>query len=436
MITFPDTIFALSSGALPSGVAVIRISGRQAGPALRSLMGQLPEARKAVYGRFRTETGEQLDSGIALYLPGPGSFTGEDVCELHIHGGHACVAALLQEIGRRPGFRMAEAGEFTRRAFLNGRMDLTQVEGFADLLASETEAQRKLALASAEGRLRNLYEGWRRQLIRARAMIEAELDFSEEDDVPGSVSDIARAEVESLAASMKEHVRGFHRAEIVRNGFDVVIVGKPNVGKSSLMNALAKRDVAIVSDEAGTTRDLIEIALDVDGLKIRLTDTAGLRDAASAVEQIGVGRARQRAETADLVLLLSEGTGGKPELPGIDESRIMRIDSKTDIHARREGRLGVSTVTGAGLDELVEQLGGKARRAVGSVAGVAAGRERQQFLLTDAASAIEAALATWNAPEMAGEELRIASERLSSITGGIGVEDLLDVIFREFCIGK
>ena len=331
-LDFPDTIVALSSGRLPAGIAVIRISGTQTRFVVETIAGNLPEPRTARYAAFRTPDGATIDSGLILFFPAPHSFTGEDCAEFQVHGGKAVVTALLDTLSAIPGVRHAEAGEFTRRAFLNGKLDLTKTEALADLISAETEAQRRLAVLNAEGAQSLLYSGWRQRLIYARAMIEAELDFADELDVPGSVADIVWADMEKLLGEIREHIGSFHRAEIIRDGYDVVIVGAPNAGKSSLLNALARRDAAIVSDEPGTTRDLVELALDLNGIKVRLTDTAGIREGAGKVEAIGIGRARQRAEAADLVLLLIDPAAETP-VPVLVNPNVIHIGTKADLRA-------------------------------------------------------------------------------------------------------
>ncbi len=330
-IEFPDTIVALSSGRLPSGIAVIRISGKQTRFAVETIAGKLPEPRMATYATLRTPSGETIDSGLILFFPGPHSFTGEDCAEFQIHGGKAVVAALLDTLTSIPGVRHAEAGEFTRRAFLNGKLDLVETEALADLISAETEAQRRLAVLNADGAQSQLYADWRRRLIHARAMIEAELDFADESDVPGSVADIVWADMQRLLSEVRAHIGGYHRAEIIRDGFDVVIVGAPNAGKSSLLNALARRDAAIVSDEPGTTRDLVELALDLKGVKVRLTDTAGIRENAGKVETIGIERARHRAEMADLVLLLVDPSSQSASAPAVENANVVWISTKADL---------------------------------------------------------------------------------------------------------
>ena len=300
----------------------MRISGPGARFGLETLTDSLPEPRRASLRFIRTESGEAIDRGLVLFFPGPESFTGEDVAEFHVHGGRAVVAALLAALSALPGFRAAEAGEFTRRAFHNQRMDLTQVEGLADLVAAETEGQRRQAMRQAEGVLGRLYDGWREDIIRARALIEAELDFPDEDDVPGSISDEAWAMVAALETEIADHLAD-RRGERLRDGAEVVILGAPNVGKSSLVNAIARRDVAIVTAEAGTTRDLIEVRLDLGGYPVTLVDTAGLREAAGLVEREGIRRAEDRAARADLVLWLVDATVPDPgPLPSPARSRL------------------------------------------------------------------------------------------------------------------
>jgi tRNA modification GTPase len=466
-VDFPDTIVALSSGRLPAGVAVIRISGKRTRFVVETIAGELPEPRLARYIAFRTPDGARIDSGLILFFRGPHSFTGEDCAEFQVHGGKAVVAALLDALTAIPGIRHAEAGEFTRRAFLNGKLDLTETEALADLISAETEAQRRLAVLNADGAQSKLYSGWRGRLTHARAMIEAELDFADESDVPGSVADVVWADMEKLLREVREHIGGFHRAEIIRDGYDVVIVGAPNAGKSSLLNALARRDAAIVSDEPGTTRDLVELALDLNGVKVRLTDTAGMREDAGKVEAIGIERARQRAETADLVLLLADATVEIPTHPVLDNPNVIHIGTKIDLVAAsvdatrdrnamaglgafvnaqvvpveapayRPPFLMVSSLTGQGISELLGLLAERAKQAVGDAGDVLPSRLRHIELLRETASHLESALtADGRGLELRADDLRLAAERLGRISGAVDVEDLLDVIFSQFCIGK
>ncbi len=335
-MNFVDSIVALSSGRLPAGIAVIRISGAQTRFALETIAGGVPKPRTTVYRRLMAEDGSIIDQGIALFFPGPASFTGEDVGEFHIHGGRATASALLERLTGIKGVRHAEPGEFTRRAFLNGKLDLPQTEALADLVTAETEAQRRFAVRNADGAQARLYESWRNRLIRARAMIEAEIDFADEDDVPGSVAKSVMADMALLAGEIETHAGGYATAEIIRDGFEVVILGAPNAGKSSLLNALARRDVAIVTDEPGTTRDLIEVSLDLDGLLVRLIDTAGLRDHAGPVEMIGMERARQRARNANLVLHLEDMAAPTSIDAGLDAlAPVWKVGTKLDLRSHR-----------------------------------------------------------------------------------------------------
>ena len=440
-IDFPDTIVALSSGRLPAGIAVVRISGKQTRFAVETIVGELPEPRLARYATFQTPDGVKIDSGLILFFPGPHSFTGEDCAEFQIHGGKATVAALLDSLTALPDIRHAEAGEFTRRAFLNGKLDLVETEALVDLIAAETEAQRRLAVLNAGGAQSRLYAEWRRRLIHARAMIEAELDFADESDVPGSVADIIWADMQRLLGEIHEHINGFHRAEIIRDGYDIVIAGSPNAGKSSLLNALARRDAAIVSDEPGTTRDLVELSLDLDGIKVRLTDTAGIRDGAGKVETIGIERARQRAEAADLVLLLVDASAESADLPAIGNPNIIRIGTKVDLVTADpvdvRVPLMVSSFTGQGIPELLGLMGERARRAAGDAGDVLPSRLRHVELLRETTGHLSVALQGIDCGlELRADDLRLAADRLGRISGAVDVEDLLDVIFSQFCIGK
>ncbi|MBX3584074.1 MAG: tRNA uridine-5-carboxymethylaminomethyl(34) synthesis GTPase MnmE [Rhizobiaceae bacterium] len=431
-----DSIVALSSGRLPAGVAVIRLSGPHTRFVVETVFGTVPTPRQAAYGAFRDTRRETIDSGLLLFFPGPRSFTGEDCAEFHVHGGKAVAAALLREVTSVPGVRHAEAGEFTRRAFLNGKLDLPETEALADLLLAETEAQRRQAVLNASGAQSELYASWRRRLINARAMIEAELDFADEADVPGSVADTIWADVESLANEMRAHVSAYHRAEMIRDGYDVVIAGAPNAGKSSLLNALARRDAAIVSDEPGTTRDLVEVSLDLSGVKVRITDTAGIRDAAGKVEAMGIERSLRRAGEADLVLLLEHGASHAPRIAEIGGENIIRIASKADlVTGEADADLAVSSLTGEGLSELIELIANRAVEAVGNIGDILPSRLRHIDLLQQTQRCLVKALGD-GLLELRAEELRQATGYLGRLTGEIDVEDLLDVIFSQFCIGK
>lgn len=433
-----STIFALSSGALPSGVAVVRVSGDGAGRAVEALCGALPRPRRLTLRRLFAQDGSVIDRGLVTYFPVPDSFTGENCAEFHVHGGRAVVAALLDRLGGLEDLRQAEAGEFTRRAFLNGKLDLTAAEALSDLIAAETEAQRRLAFANADGRQRTLYAGWRARLLHARAMIEAELDFSDEGDVPGSVAAAVWADVAALRGEMESHLAGFQAAEIVREGFRVAIVGAPNAGKSSLLNYLAGRDVAIVSDEPGTTRDVLEISLDLRGSKVILADTAGLRAEAGRVEMIGIERAHRTAASADLVLVLEDmADPRRVEVPGAAPA--LRIGTKLDLNSGELGPydLAISTVSGAGIDVLLSVIETRAKEKV-SVAesGVVPTRQRHVDLLSSAIAGLSDALDDEKQLELRAEGLRIASDDVGRVSGAIDTEEILGVIFSTFCIGK
>jgi tRNA modification GTPase len=434
-----ETIFALSSGHPPSGIAVVRVTGPGVRIGLETLIDSIPEARHAELRSIRKQGGEIIDRGLVLFFPGPASFTGEDVAEFQLHGGRAVVAALLTELGSFPGFRAAEAGEFTRRAFANERLDLTQVEGLADLVLAETEAQRRQALRQAGGALGRRYDGWRDRLIRARAMIEAELDFPDEDDVPGSVSAQIWDDVRRLEEEIVNHVSD-KRGERIRDGVEIVVVGAPNAGKSSLVNAIAQRDVAIVTPEPGTTRDLVEVRLDLGGYPVTLVDTAGLREAEGAVEREGIRRAEKRAANADIVLWLCDLTapGGNPLAGSVAVgTKIDLIDSDAERSHLSGLDHRVSSTTGAGIDALLTDLASKIAAGLVPAESPLVTRARHRIALTHCLEAMRAALEDDRRPlELRAEDLRRAGDALGRITGRIDVEDLLDVIFRDFCIGK
>ncbi|MBZ9745823.1 tRNA uridine-5-carboxymethylaminomethyl(34) synthesis GTPase MnmE [Mesorhizobium sp. CO1-1-7] len=438
-----DSIVALSSGRLPAGVAVLRISGPQTRFVIETIVGGMVKARAAVLRRFRAPDGTVLDNGLVLFFPGPASFTGEDVAEFHVHGGRAVVARMLETIAGFDGVRHAEPGEFTRRAFFNGKVDLVETEALADLVNAETEAQRRFAIQNAGGAQSALYLGWRRRLIHARAMIEAEIDFADEDDVPGSVSDTVWSDVRSMISEIDRHIAGFHAAEIIRDGFEVVILGAPNAGKSSLFNALARRDAAIVTDEPGTTRDLLEVVLDLRGLRVRLTDTAGLREAPGKIEAIGIEKARAKADRADLLLLLEDAADPRDAGPLPMSTPALRVGTKLDLLDRRAtqdaiGRyeFGISVVDGTGVAGLLAEIGRRASEAAGDSGEVLPSRLRHVELLDAANRHLYRAADERMPQELRAEELRLAADRLGRIVGAVDVEDLLDVIFSQFCIGK
>jgi len=449
--TAGDTIAAVSSGSGAAAVAVIRLSGPEAGAALVALTGRLPEPRRATLARLRQPaSGDLLDEGLVLWFPAPRSATGEDMAELQIHGGRAVVAAVLGALFSLAGIRPAERGEFSRRAFVNGRMDLTQAEGLADLIAAETEGQRRLAFAHAFGHLGRRVEEWRRRLIRAMALIEAGIDFSDEDDVPAEARATARPEVDMLLAELDAALAD-RRGEMLREGALIAIAGLPNAGKSSLINALAARDVAIVSDEPGTTRDVLEVALDLAGHRATLVDTAGLREATGKVEAEGIRRARARIAEADLVLWVHDVAAepvpmDRPEIEAGEGTELWLVANKVDAAGAAAigmaewaaQRFLVSAREGAGLEALIQGIGGLVERRAAGADHPALIRARHRADASEAAAHLRQAAACWDAleDELLAEELRLAGRALGRMTGAIGVEDLLDVVFREFCIGK
>ncbi|WP_354343538.1 tRNA uridine-5-carboxymethylaminomethyl(34) synthesis GTPase MnmE [Phyllobacterium ifriqiyense] len=440
MHIFEDTIFALSSGRLPSGIAVIRISGSRTRFVVETICGSLTEPRLTKLSSFKSSDGDLIDRGLVVFFPAPHSFTGEDCAEFHLHGGKAVVDAMITALYGFDGCRMAEAGEFSRRAYANGKFDLTAAEGLADLIAAETDSQRRLALQISSGAQAQLYSGWRSELIRARALIEAELDFADESDVPGSVSDLVWEQMADLAGRITKHVGDGKRGAIVRDGYRVVIIGAPNAGKSSLLNILAGSDVAIVSDEPGTTRDLIEIKLDLSGITVLITDTAGIRNTTGAVEMMGIERALDRAHSADLILSVTDLSDPIPLDDVPLTKNVLRIGTKADLVTESEiGEydLVISTRTNAGVDALLRLLSQKAEAAAGDISDPLPTRRRHMELLNEASIELRAAIEDIAAPlEVRAEYLRRASYSLGRITGDVDVEDILDVVFSQFCIGK
>lgn len=435
-----ETIFALASGAGRAGVAVVRVSGPDAHLCLTSLTGKkLPPPRRAMLRPVMTPEGAVIDQALILWFPGPASFTGEDTVEFHLHGGRALVQALLDALGSFPGVRLAEPGEFTRRAVLNGKLDLTQAEAIADLVDAETEAQRRQALRQYDGALGALYDGWRSDLSRALAWIEAAIDFSDEE-LPEEVIAEAHRMTDKLYGEIVQHLDDAHRGELVRDGLTVAIVGPPNAGKSSLLNALAGRDVAIVSETAGTTRDIIDVRMNLGGYAVVVADTAGLREAADAIEAEGVRRALARAESADLVLLLQDGSAPAMALNMPDKlvnKPVLSVWNKTDLAwPESHDGLKLSTQSGEGLDAVIAAITEAAKQQLDnqSEAPVLT-RARHREALVEAVAALERAHAT-EALELFAEDLRLAVRAIGRITGRVDVEDLLDVIFRDFCIGK
>ncbi len=441
------TIFALASGAGRAGVAVFRLSGPEAGPALDRLTGgPRPAPRRAVLRNLADpRDGETVDRGLVLWFPGPGSFTGEDVAELHVHGGRAVTARIAGLLSDGLGLRLAEPGEFSRRAFANGRLDLTEAEGLADLVAAETEAQRRQARRQMAGGLGGLYEDWRARLLRVAAHLEATIDFPDED-LPDDLWPAVRTGIESLRADLARHLADDRRGERLREGVAVVIVGAPNVGKSSLFNRLVHREAAIVSEIAGTTRDVIQAGLDLDGYPVTLSDTAGLHVSDDRIENEGLRRARACAEAADLRLVVTEaGTWPEidPELrPHLDGDALLVVN-KVDRRSVSDGVWedgrpvhAVSVRTGEGMAALAAALTRTVARLCGEgLDSVPLTRHRHRAALEACAAALDAA-ADETAPELVAERVRAAVQALGRITGRVDVDDLLDVVFRDFCIGK
>ena len=427
-----DTIFALATARGKSGVAVIRISGPLAHAAAGKLGGCTLSARGMTLRTLRDDAGEVLDEGLILSFAAPSSFTGEDVAELQVHGSVAGVAGILSALGRIEGLRLAEPGEFTRRALENGKLDLAQVEGLADLIDAETEAQRKQAQTLFAGALGRLAEAWRTDLIRAAALIEAVIDFADEE-VPTDVTPEVTALLDKVEEDLKAQTAGVRMAERIREGFEVAIIGAPNAGKSTLLNALAGREAAITSEHAGTTRDVIEVRMDLAGLPVTLLDTAGLRETQDAVEGMGIALARKRAEAADLRVFLAEDA---EDLEVPFQSGDIRVRPKAD--QRADTSRAVSGLTGEGLDWLVSEIGGTLSHRSAS-AGMAT-RARHKAAMEWALKSLFAARSVLaNGPDMydiAAEELRHAIRALESLVGRIDVENLLDEIFASFCLGK
>jgi tRNA modification GTPase len=429
------TIVAVSSGNGRAGVAVVRISGSRVRFVLETFAGLIPRPRHATLRPLRNSADEVIDTALVLFFPGPASFTGEDVAEFQVHGSRAVLSALLSALTAVPGVRLAEAGEFTRRAFEAGKLDLAAVEGLADLIDSETEWQRRQALRQMEGSLGRATEIWREALIRAMALLEAEIDFSDEGDVSGPLITEAIAGVAAVLNGLKDALGSFRMGERVREGFVVVLAGPPNAGKSSLLNALARRDVAIVSPQPGTTRDMIEVKLDLAGFPVTLVDTAGLRESADPIESEGVRRALALAEKADLVLRLRSIDSPPNRIAA--HARELTLATKGDLPGKPEpGELAVSVRTGDGLDGLLQVISERLG-ALSSPEPALLTRERQRVAVADAAAALERVVcARHDQAELLAEDIRIAVRALERLVGRVDVEDVLDQLFSGFCIGK
>jgi tRNA modification GTPase len=447
-----ETIFALATGAGRAGVAVFRLSGPYAAGALETLSRRpTPAPRVAVLRRLLDADAAPLDDALALWFPGPASFTGEDVVELHVHGGPAVIAAVASALSELPGLRLARPGEFTRRAFDNGKLDLTEAEGLADLIEAETEGQRQQALRQMEGALGRLYEDWRARLIQALALLEAAIDFPDED-LPADLARRVDPMLASLFADLHAHLHDKFRGQRVRDGYRIAIIGAPNAGKSSILNSLASREAAIVSDFPGTTRDVIEVRLTLAGFPVLFADTAGLRTARDAIEAEGVRRAFERAEDADLRLLVLAPDGGETpkQLSDLARDGDMVVLSKCDLdthetetHARALRAAAhlsvhrVSSRTHAGMDALLTAIETRVAKDLETTEAPPLTRSRHREHLLVAYAAIDRARdALARAPELAAEDLRSAGQSLARITGRFDVELILDAIFSQFCIGK
>jgi len=426
-----DTIFALSSGAPPAGIGIIRITGPCARAALELVAGVVPEMRRAQRATFRNQAGEILDDGLALFFGGPRSATGEDLGELHCHGGRAVIAAIEDALGAIAGCRKAEPGEFTRRAFANGRIDLAQAEGLADLLCAETEVQRRSAMAMAGGAFSRKAEGWRERVLLASAQVEAVLDFEDEDDV-GSLPSGFAGELSAFARALDSAAKAPH-AELLKEGYRVAIAGPPNAGKSTLFNALTESAAAITADIAGTTRDVLERPVALGGIPFTFVDMAGLRETTEdQIEAIGIARAQGELAKADLVLWLGaegEGPQGSWEIAAQCDR-----DSKGEGGGKAQALHAVSAVTGTGMDALRKALISHARTAMPGPSEAALNK-RQRSLLAQAAQSIAAAACEAD-PLLAAEELRLARASFDALLGRTATEDVLDALFGRFCIGK
>ena len=439
--TATDTIVALASGSGPSAIAVVRVSGPETRAVLEALTGGVPEPRHASLRDIGSPARAPLDRGLALWFPAPASFTGEDMAELQLHGSRAIVSGLIDAVLSLPGTRLAEPGEFVSRAFANGKLDPRHVEGLADLINAETRCQMEQALLQTQGFAGARYEDWRQRLLKSQALVEAELDFADEGDVGAGTAFEAQRIVDQLLAEIGEPLKG--RGERLRDGVRIVIAGPPNAGKSSLLNALAKRDVAIVCEEAGTTRDVIEVHLDLGGLPVILTDTAGLREAEGTVEAEGVRRALARAGEAELVIWLVDATAPvwlPPHALRTRSGGVIAVLNKIDVAPDAEGlqhRIAISARTGQGMERLIEALHQAA--ALATEAGVGSPlmtRARHRVELEGVRDALRRFGHQSLSPELKAEELRIAARHLGRLTGRIDVEEVLGAIFAEFCIGK
>jgi len=459
-----QTIFAVSSGRPPSAISIVRVSGPQAGAALTLLAGKIPMPRVATRRLLRDSSRQPIDDAVMLWFPGPASATGEDLAEFHVHGGRAVLAALFAALSDFDHVRAAEPGEFTRRAFENGKLDLTEAEGLDDLIHADTDRQRRHALRQLNGLLGDRARDWRAQIIEASALIEAGIDFSDEADVPVELIAPALKKIKVLLGEIQQVLAAQGHGERLRDGLVVAIAGPPNVGKSTLMNQLARREVAIVSPHAGTTRDVIEVQLDLDGYPVTVIDTAGIRETDDPVEQEGVRRARARAAEADVVLWLVDARDEKNLEKSLDQGGAPAwvVRNKIDLEmvesdaaglsldavnpgqaagalaqTQRHADFKISASRGDGIQELIAAMIVFAQNYFGAGEGGLISRERQRKLLQETAVSLQRSLSVIpEGEELAAEDLRMAARSLGRLLGRVDVEDVLDVIFREFCIGK
>jgi tRNA modification GTPase len=435
----PDTIYALSSGLGRAGIAVVRLSGPKAGVVLAALAVGLTKPRVASLRKLKARDGQVIDQAMVLWLPGPHSATGEDVAELHVHGAPATLEFLFSELTQFDGLRLAEPGEFSKRAFTNGKLDLVEVEGLADLLAAQGEAQRRLAMRQFLGEASAVYERWRNDVIAALALHEAAIDFVEEDDVAGKAREMATPVIERLIIELEGALQKSSQNAAIRSGLKVVIAGAPNVGKSSLLNALAGREAAIVSPLAGTTRDVVEAQIMFEGLPLTLADTAGLRESTSdAIEKMGMARAHSAAGDADILVWVSapdvDEKVGPPRTPDVFVQNKADLDS---IRSRNESAIAISTQTGAGLNHLRDVLKKMIHVKLAGTEDAIVVRQRHVIAVQETIRLLNESISNADRPhELIAEDLRKAARALGSITGHVDVEDLLGKIFSEFCIGK
>lgn len=440
-----DTIFALATGFIKAGIAVIRISGDKS-RYVAEKMCDISEfsANKAVFCRIKDpKNSKTLDKGVAVFFASPHSYTGEDILELQIHGGKAVISAVLNSLAKIDGLRPATGGEFTRRAVLNGKMDLTSAEGISDLINAETEEQRKQAFRQMNGGLFKLYDGWKNRLTRSLAHLEAYIDFPEED-IPEDTELSISNEIRDVLKEIEEHLSDNHRGELLRNGYNIAIIGEPNAGKSSLLNKLVKRDVAIVSEIAGTTRDIIEAYIDVDGFPVIFSDTAGLRETSGEIEAEGIRRALSRAENADMILaifdgnkypILNEETLKLANLAGHNSLKVInKIDNIKEIITDTE-YLGISVKTGEGLDNLWKEISKKVRNKLEILPHPALTNARHRQALEECCKNLHRSIIA-PTTDLRAEDLRLSVRSLGNITGQVDIEDILDIVFKDFCIGK